>query len=331
MKTKLLYVLVSTQSDIYLEQAYVSMNSARHHMPDVFISMLIDSQTELTIRGIRKKMIDEVDELICIDLPEKFTPQQRSRILKTSARQYIKGDYLFIDCDTIVLGDLSDIDSCIYNLAACRDSHSTLDRNPYRNMCLRHCCLLGVDISQESDYYNSGVIYVKDTDSNHDFYKEWNRNWYAGANKGVNMDQPSFAITNISNNYPIHQLPDIWNCQILHGVKILQDAKILHYLCTNSDETGDIFILRGKKVFQEIKLSGVIPEKVKKCFDSPCEGIPYLTWLQGGDIIDLLTSHSWQLLQKVYKTKAFKIIDSISLSLLKLAVKIKKISKIKRK
>lgn len=326
MKTKLLYVLVSSSSDIYLEQVYISIKSAKHHMPSVFISMLIDSQTKLSIEGNpnRERMIEGVDELISVDLPNNLTAQQRSRILKTSARQYIKGDYLFIDTDTIILGDLSEIDLCEYDIAACRDSHTSFDRNPYRKMCIRHCKLLGLDISKELDYYNSGVIYVKDTKFTHEFYRVWNDNWYRGVLCGVNMDQPAFAITNIKNSYPVYCLPDIWNCQIIHGMKILPSAKILHYLCTNSDKTGDIFILRGKSAFEEIKVSGNIPEMVTKCFNSPNEGIPAITYLQGGEVMNLLTSNSWQMLQGIYKTKAFKIIDIINGGLINVAVAIKK-------
>ena len=41
MKTKIVYVLVSTDKDFYLEQAYVSMYSAKYHMPDAHIALLV--------------------------------------------------------------------------------------------------------------------------------------------------------------------------------------------------------------------------------------------------------------------------------------------------
>ena len=57
MKTKIVYVLVSSNNDIYLEQAYVSMYSVKYYMPDAHITLLTDKLTEATFIGIRKKEI----------------------------------------------------------------------------------------------------------------------------------------------------------------------------------------------------------------------------------------------------------------------------------
>ena len=40
MKTKILYVLVSSEADVYLEQALVSAYSARRHNPDAVLTLL---------------------------------------------------------------------------------------------------------------------------------------------------------------------------------------------------------------------------------------------------------------------------------------------------
>ena len=54
MRTKLLYVLVSSKDDIYLEQAYVSMYSAKFYMPDCHIVLLTDNISNETFTGLRK-------------------------------------------------------------------------------------------------------------------------------------------------------------------------------------------------------------------------------------------------------------------------------------
>ena len=78
MNTKLVYVLVSSEKDIYLEQAYVSMLSAKHHMPDAFISIIIDSVTKQSLTGIRKKEISIADEIIVVDLDQSYSAQKRT-------------------------------------------------------------------------------------------------------------------------------------------------------------------------------------------------------------------------------------------------------------
>ena len=86
MKAKIVYVLVSTCNDIYLEQAYVSMHSLRHYMPDAHIVLLTDQLTSETFVGHRKEEIRYVDELIVAELDKRLNAQMRSRQLKTSVR-----------------------------------------------------------------------------------------------------------------------------------------------------------------------------------------------------------------------------------------------------
>ena len=312
MKTKILYILVSSEQDIYLEQARISIASIRFHMCNAHIVLLTDDQTANTLTGFRSKISDEVDELIVANLSSKESPHVRSRILKTSARKYVTGNYLFIDTDTIILQPLDEIDDWSFDLGACRDSHSSFQQNPYSQMCISHCKKLGYNISEESEYFNSGVLFVKDSPIAHKFYEEWNKTWLEGSAKGVMMDQPSFALTNIKNNYIVTPMSDIWNCQILHGIKYLPAAKILHYLCTNSDKTGDIFVLRGRKIFDDIKATGNLPSNLNLIFENPFNGIPDLTHLHGGNIIYIFRSSSWYLLKRLYYTSLFKRSEQVA-------------------
>lgn len=74
--------------------------------------------------GGRSHILELVDEVVSVDVGNGFSPQQRSRILKTSARNLVNGDYLFIDCDTIVLKPIEEIDSCPAEIAAVKDCHT---------------------------------------------------------------------------------------------------------------------------------------------------------------------------------------------------------------
>lgn len=316
MRTKIVYVLVSSEKDIYLEQARISIASLRTHQKDATIVLMIDSDTKESLNGVRAIIQEEVDEMVVVDAPKTFTPQQRSRMIKTSVRQHIEGDYLFIDCDTIILRPIEEIDTWEIEIGAVYDSHSPFQCNPYRHMSQFHCKLLGCDIEKEEIYFNSGVLYVKDTPRMHDFYMEWNKNWISGLGKDVNMDQPAFAVTNIAFNYPVTPIPAVWNCQIVHGIKFMSSAKILHYLCTNSDNTGDIFILRGRAVFNELKNTGKIPAAVEACFVDVFTGMPDMTHLHGGPIIDVFWTSAWFFLKKLFGTKYFRYFNRIYTELL---------------
>ncbi|MDE6633418.1 MAG: hypothetical protein K2K23_10505 [Muribaculaceae bacterium] len=305
MKTKLLYVIVSDESDIYLEQGYVSMFSAKMHMPECHITILTDVKTSSSFKGIRKEEIKYADEIVEVPLDSFLPAQKRSRILKTNARNYVDGDFLFIDCDTIVIRDLSNIDDETSILCACWDSHSDFAHNPYRNICLRDTKKMGVDISKESEFFNSGVIYVKDNTFTRDFYRHWHENYLKGYDKGVSMDQPSLEVTNIELKHPIQKLEPEWNCELKHGIKYLKDAYIVHYLCTNPSRSNDqqFFLLNEKDVFLEIKKTAVIPSKIIEVIKDPFKGIAEVTHCFAGKEIYFFRTQTYLFFIKQFLEK----------------------------
>ena len=177
MKTKLLYVLVSNRNDVYLEQAHISIHSAKYYMPDCHVTLLVDETTDMDMDDNRRKILSNVDEYIVISLTEGTNSQQRSRLLKCGARKYVKGDFLFIDTDTIIARPLYEIDVITSSIAATRDSHSDFLLNPYREMCIEHGKKLEWPIEEESMYFNSGVLFVKDDEAAHRFYDMWLEEW----------------------------------------------------------------------------------------------------------------------------------------------------------
>ncbi len=330
MKTKLVYVVVSSENDIYLEQAYVSMYSAKYYMPDVHIVLLTDNHTKATLTGGRLEETRYADEIISIDLDKKYSSAQRSRILKSSVRKHVAGDFLFIDSDTIVVKPLDEIDEMKADIAACWDSHALFSENPYRDMCLEHGKLLGWPIEEEELYFNSGVIYVKDNQVAHDFYNLWSDNWLKGCAKGVDMDQPSFAQTNYMLNHPIVTLNDCWNCELKHGIKFLKDAKIVHYLCTSASAKGNkqLFILNEKDVFLEIKGSkGIIPPSVKKAIADPFKGLAAVTHTFAGSDVFFFRSKEYEYFYHYYQFRLFRRSFMVFLIPFRVASEIKQLLK----
>lgn len=321
MKAKIVYVLVSTCNDIYLEQAYVSMHSLRHYMPDAHIVLLTDQLTSETFVGHRKEEIRYVDELIVAELDKRLNAQMRSRQLKTSVRNRVKGDYLFIDCDTIVTKPLDGIDSVKASIAACRDTHSEFINNPYREMCLRHGHLLNWPIDDEKDYFNTGVIFVKDSPEAYEFYNLWNENLNKGYENKVFMDQPSFAKTNYEMGHMVRHLDDIWNCELKHGIRYLRDAYIVHYLCTNSssNQHKQFFLLNEKDVLLEVKRTGLIPVEIENVIENPFNGIAETTCCFAGEDVFFFQTSVYKYFRRHFQSNKknyvlmlfFKILNKI--------------------
>ena len=317
MKTKALYVVVSREEDTYLEQLFISMTSLKYHSPECHITLLMDSSTKNTLVGIRKKEVSLADEIIVIKLDEALSAQKRSRYLKTNARSYVQGDYLFIDCDTVIVKDISSIDEYQLELAACLDSHAFFHQNPYREMCMKHLKKLGKDISQEKEYFNSGIILAKDTPLVHKFYQKWFENYCMGEEKGVKMDQPSFALTNLQLNMPVRILPDEWNCELKPGVKYLKDCYIVHYLCTNKSrkKTNQLFLLNETSILENIKKDGQISKEIWDLIKDPFCGLSNINHTVAGSDVDFLQTKTFKVFSYLFSRKGNSMLTERILNL----------------
>jgi hypothetical protein len=260
---KYLYVLVSDDADYYLEQALLSVTSLKMKMPDAFVSLLIDDSTESALTGKRRNILDLTDELKVIEIDRKFNKKARSRWLKTSMRNHIEGDFLFIDCDTVIADDLSDISKLPINLGAVLDKHSLLQNHYARKYIQKNDRKLHFSSSYKSDkHFNSGVLFCRDIPLCYDFFSEWHRLWIISVSKHVLIDQPSLNETNRIYNI-IEELDGMWNCQIeCGGIPFLINAKIIHYFATNV-VGRKAYLLANASVFRLVKENG-ITEEIKK-------------------------------------------------------------------
>ena len=124
MKTKLLYILVSGPEDVYLEQAFVSASSCARHNPGAAMTLLTDKATAdgwLYKNPLSAAFTALFSEVLVAPLDPSIPAMKRSRLLKTGMREYVKGDFLFIDADTVVARPLDAIDSVEASIAAAPD------------------------------------------------------------------------------------------------------------------------------------------------------------------------------------------------------------------
>lgn len=233
MKTKLVYILTCTPESTYIEQALIAIWSARYHNPDSIIVLLTDNKTSglLHAGGKRGEVLKYITEEKVITFDHSMTMHYRSRWLKSQVRELVDGDFLFIDCDTICKESLVEIDTFDALIAMVPDEHLRISDYP---QCLHQLLKersneLGYDIMGEEWYYNSGVIYAKDTPLVHEFWRCWHEIWKKGEKKGIKVDQPSLGKANIEYEHIIRRLPDVWNTLIYMNPIFADKGKILHF------------------------------------------------------------------------------------------------------
>ena len=304
MKTSIVYCVVSEDKDIYLEQTLVSAYSLRLHNPDAHVLLVVDQFTNKNIKGKRAEILKYISEKVVVDVPTEYNKKERSRYLKTTLRKYIKGDYLFIDSDTIICDSLDETDNFPYDIGAVKDRHLFLKCNPFKDMILFHMKKVKYRPSNEDiPYYNSGVFFVRDNKNAHSLYDKWHQYWKEGMDEGLDIDQPALAKADSALCHVIHEMDGSWNCQILAGgLQFLIPSRIIHYYSSNlpSRLSKPTYFFFDKSVFYEIKDTGKLSEKIiyqidnaKKAFSSNYVILPGIYW-------NFIHSYQYRILQKIY-------------------------------
>lgn len=269
MKTKIVYVLVSDEKDLYLEQAIVSAFSVRIYNPDAFVEVVVDKYTAETINGKRQYIYNYFDKVTIIETPSDYSKKQTSRYLKSNLRIFISGDYLFIDTDTIICGSLGCIDQLQNDVCAVREYNRIMNftaTDRWMTLLAEKANLVS-KINGEP-YFNSGVMYVKDTPRAHSLYKRWNDCWLKTKASGVETDQTALCWANMLEGHVIDFIDDIWNCQIKTsmGRQFLPDALIIHYFWGLEENN---YPLSRRSIYQTVKDYGKIPPMVEDFVNNP--------------------------------------------------------------
>lgn len=257
MKTKIVYTLVSSPSDFYLEQALLSVYSVRMYNPHANVILVADHATCQSIVGKRTRIKKYITSIVEVEVPSEYNNVQKSRYLKTNLRKFVQGDYLFIDCDTTICDSLSDIDNNDADIAMVADMNGNLlleDANT-----LQKYKDAGFGDATGLPYFNSGVIFARDTEMVHKFYVDWYDNWCKSDCNGVKYDQPALCVTNANHGLVIKELSGTWNCQFkMWGFPYLKKAKIMHYY-SNNGETASFFTLPMDVLYQQVREEGITP------------------------------------------------------------------------
>lgn len=257
---KFVYALTSKPGDYFTEQTYVSMYSLKKHNPDAHITLVTDKDTPATLTGNRGRLNELVDEFIAVEIPAELTPVQKNRFLKTSLRMIVKGDFLYLDNDTVILADLSPLEKLECEFGAVKDQHKLLDPKHHQQLKM-YLKTTKKKFWNYYYYFNGGVLFVRDTENTRQLFSDWHHLWNEERVKyGINIDQPSFSQSNIKNGCMIQEIDDVYNCMVTQkcAVPFLFDAKIVHYF--SNSPSASLFPLTQADVLQKIRDHGITEE-----------------------------------------------------------------------
>ncbi|MCL2800152.1 MAG: glycosyltransferase [Treponema sp.] len=302
-----LYTLTSTPNDLYYEQFLLSAFSLKKIMPNADIILLCDSATKDTLVNNRNEHSKYIKETISVDVPAGFSQVEISRWVRTSMRCLVKGDFLFLDGDTIVTDDLSSIANLNIKFASCLDKHLLLDSHPKKNSIIKKDKKLKFDSHKSNTHYNGGVLFCADTPEVHKIFDRWHELWLYSKSKKTVRDQPALNMAIQENLSSFTELDGSWNCQIAHnGLPWLSCSKIIHYFATDMVFNESPFLLGQNEIFKEIKRTGVINEQTIALLNNPRGAFALKSQIIAGkDMLYVVNSSLFQFLFLVKKRLPF--------------------------
>lgn len=225
---KIIYVITSAGRDVYAAMTRVSAASLRMIHPGAKIAAACDQETDRAIRTSKDPLLGDVDEWLALETPPGDAAF-RNRFLKTSLRQRVPGEYLFLDSDTIVRDDLSAVFRMPGDLAAA-PNHSRVNVSGQ---------IWEGDLATLAEmqwaipptlYVNGGVMRVSDSDGARRFYRLWHEKWQASYRQlGKPNDQPALNAAIQESQVECARLPVRFNAQIGAFPVAMRDAAIWHY------------------------------------------------------------------------------------------------------
>lgn len=270
------YVLTSTEEDYFYEQFLISVTSLKHYMKQIHTILVIEQETDKYIKKFHNEVNCFVNQIIVNDLPKEYSMAARSRILKTKMRELVQGDFLYIDCDTVICESLESIQDLNHS-AAVLDNHCCVNNAITEfQPVIERAGRFHFSVGYHNKHLNTGVLWCRDDEQTRNFFRRWNQLWEDTYKQGVLADQLSFNEVNNRMDGCFKEMDGTWNCQLRYGLPFLAEAKIIHYFASNiggnSSKRTYSYILTDLKMLRKMRKCGGISEEVYKIICQPRRG-----------------------------------------------------------
>lgn len=244
------YVLTSNGKDIYADMNLISLRSLRYTNPHTKIILVCDLDTVQSLKTSNHYVSKEVDRIIAVKTPDQ-PPSFRNRFIKTSLRQYLSGDFLYLDADTIVRGDISEI---FLNKASLAGVPNHNGIGSHLEMPGRETIIFEqLNWSFPSHYVNGGVLFFSENSETYLFCDLWHQKWLECSTKtGKHFDQPSLNSAIEDSKIKFCWLDHHFNAQVHARPHTAWNAKVWHiYLSEPHPLPKNVFT----EVLEQLKTS----------------------------------------------------------------------------
>lgn len=203
--------------------------------PEAHISVLCDDVSASHLHPIDAypilELADNVDVVPC----PYAQVRERNRFVKTSMRSRLKGDFLYLDADTIPIRPLDSIFQVVSNVGGVLEFNKSVDEHFFPEAWNELYACLGWKYPT-SVYVNGGVLMFRDTPQAHRFGEEWHRRWIQSRDAGVSSDQPSLNSALFESGVDVTLLSNADNAMVLMEPWRFRGCRVAHFF--ESNEVG---------------------------------------------------------------------------------------------
>lgn len=216
-----------------MNMTYYSASVLKYSNPQSYITLGTDDLSISELERRKHPLLKIVDNVTYIKAHESRDPKFRSRYLKCNMRNLLAGDFVFLDSDVLPIKDLSIFNTIIEDVAAASNHSSQYPKNLSKkeyNIFIENSWKL-----PSNYYYNSGVIFWKDTNQAKLLGDTWLSKWLQSSVKGTHFDQPAFNSAINSLDFPVCLLSDKYNSQVTSNPTSSFDASIWHFYFSENE------------------------------------------------------------------------------------------------
>lgn len=248
------YVLVAPEGGHFAEMAAVSATTLRRVMPQAKITIISDDATaELSTPAIA--ILRDLGADWRAISAGSMSPSMTSRLLKLRSRELIDGDFVFVDCDTLVARELSGLVNHRGDFAAVED------RPAMPNDIRSFAKSAGLTVPRR--YFNSGVMAMRDTAAVRAAMSKALESWRENSESGLYFDQVFLNSAVHSSALDVTWLSPTYNAQIwaktYHAVK----PHIYHVFSGNFEERDETVL---HSMAKSLKLTGALDDAAIDAF-----------------------------------------------------------------
>ena len=301
MKTQIVYALIGSLQDTFIEELWASVFSLRLYDEEREVRVCCDSSTSELLSSY-PELLKLITEVVVISTPESYDAKHRSRHVKTLIREYVKGPFLYIDTDTVICGTLEYIDNLKCNIAGVPEGNLSFEKNLFRAGILsRIKDTFDIDASCHPHWINGGVIYAADNDFAHEFYRHWHENWeWSSKYKGMSQDMPGLLKAELDMNFVMDELPGYLNAQPFMNMQYYGEARIIHYVHTFFPKDQSFCPFLDKSIYQRIHEARDITPEIAETIRHAKSAISSPSIIVGERTVDFMTSPAEPIFEKIY-------------------------------